>query len=713
MAAAAPPLTPVLPLARREPGVTIFVDCAAPLGVGRRASFIAAGSFATVWSVQSAGATRTAIKIAHMGPLSPAGREGADAGWRAGTGVPPSGYKGEYRWDSNAQTTLLLEAAVGAAVNAAGAHTGVMEADGLVHERDFLGYTMPDARSGDGWALADTIARRRGRSPAATAALYTDIVAQFTSAVASMHAAGFEDLDIHPSNVLLSTDSESGGVQLRLADCGFAQSLALPPPATLATAWSTRAPEHMTAFGYATTGPAADVWSYGMTLIVLLTGLLPITVADEERIVGLLGRLIGVPTSDDMFAFTAAGMPAAGRARLLAAAQRGAARHGLPSLREWVVTRLPTHVPHALVDAIIASVQWNPAARASIFETLQSPILHHYISPQHRALATLAHVPRSRIWCACAWRGVLAMGRTQIPPPPAAASGGLMRPVLDALGLAVAASFAERRGELLTECRPSRYLHTVWTAFVWRDILLADVGDWDAAATPTLVAAAVAGWTLATRPFASLAFATPRWFTTAWRAAAAATAPSGRGSGWERIRAAQPAMGHDALIAEVWGHVARFDAVAACRFFRGSPMEVLAVASCVHPVLINPLRIGLAPGVYRGGDDAVAELAVVFLARCVDCAVVRAAPVTAAAYACAVLGVAACGREGGVAIGPARVGPFEFAVGAVDFQLPDEALLRAVAAAVMRPATARACGAFDAVFRVYAAATVALERGQL
>lgn len=124
-----------------------------------------------------------------------------------------------------------------------------------------------------GGELFDQLARRRNLSePVARR-----VMLQVLSALAYLHSRGIMHRDIKPENVLLASDAD-GCWDVRLSDFGFARAASLEHGAATALCGSPYycAPEVLRArSGASPYDTAADVFSAGVLLYVMLAGFLP------------------------------------------------------------------------------------------------------------------------------------------------------------------------------------------------------------------------------------------------------------------------------------------------------------------------------------------------------------------------------------------------------------------------------------------------------
>jgi len=114
----------------------------------------------------------------------------------------------------------------------------------------------------------DTLMNREGRQPIP---VVLDIMIGVTDALAHTHARSIIHRDLKPSNILLTQD-----LSPRLADFGVAY-FAMMSERLTATDMIVGTPAYLCPEGYSDSGhtPAEDIWSVGVTLYELLTGVLP------------------------------------------------------------------------------------------------------------------------------------------------------------------------------------------------------------------------------------------------------------------------------------------------------------------------------------------------------------------------------------------------------------------------------------------------------
>jgi len=118
----------------------------------------------------------------------------------------------------------------------------------------------------------ETLAERLGRSPGHRLAVEeaTSIAGQLAAALAAAHSAGIVHRDLKPENVMLLPDG-----RLKLLDFGLARSAGAAPLTELGLAVGTAAYMPPEAFGGGRpgeTGPAGDLWAFGVLLYEMLAG---------------------------------------------------------------------------------------------------------------------------------------------------------------------------------------------------------------------------------------------------------------------------------------------------------------------------------------------------------------------------------------------------------------------------------------------------------
>ncbi len=132
--------------------------------------------------------------------------------------------------------------------------------------------------------------------------LALEIARQTLRALGHLHAQGFVHRDISPDNLMLAEDA--GEPRIKLIDLGIAKVLGegdsrLTRTGTFLGKVRYAAPEQFAA-GAASTGARGDLYSFGVVLYELLTGIYPISGSDPSSIIAghLFHRPIGFEDSD-------------------------------------------------------------------------------------------------------------------------------------------------------------------------------------------------------------------------------------------------------------------------------------------------------------------------------------------------------------------------------------------------------------------------------
>lgn len=133
--------------------------------------------------------------------------------------------------------------------------------------------------------------RRNGPLPAAMALRLID---QILQGVIAIHEAGIIHRDIKPENILV--DESNGSISLKITDLGIASSYLKPSAADTAVLGTPHymAPEVIQGRG---ASPATDMYSVGVVLYEMLTGLPPF--ADSSRSIVLERKLTDEPSRID------------------------------------------------------------------------------------------------------------------------------------------------------------------------------------------------------------------------------------------------------------------------------------------------------------------------------------------------------------------------------------------------------------------------------
>src|SRR6202035_1809582 len=119
--------------------------------------------------------------------------------------------------------------------------------------------------------------------------LALEIAQQSLRALGYLHSQGFVHRDISPDNLMLTEDVE-GNPQIKLIDLGIAKILGaadsrLTQTGTFLGKVRYASPEQFGAEGAATAGATSDLYSFGVVLYELLTGVYPITGRDPNSII--------------------------------------------------------------------------------------------------------------------------------------------------------------------------------------------------------------------------------------------------------------------------------------------------------------------------------------------------------------------------------------------------------------------------------------------
>ncbi len=125
-----------------------------------------------------------------------------------------------------------------------------------------------------------TLIRRMQRLPVGQA---LDLMAQIAEGVGYAHRAGLVHCDLKPQNILVTADGRA-----KITDFGISRALAaIQPGERSEVVWGSPqyfAPEQAAGFAPST---ASDVYSLGVILFEMLTGRLPFTSPDPERLAEL------------------------------------------------------------------------------------------------------------------------------------------------------------------------------------------------------------------------------------------------------------------------------------------------------------------------------------------------------------------------------------------------------------------------------------------
>ena len=130
--------------------------------------------------------------------------------------------------------------------------------------------------------------------------LALEIAQQSLRALGYLHAKGFVHRDISPDNLMLTEDA--GEPRIKLIDLGIAKILGgaesqLTRTGTFLGKVRYASPEQFAADGAATAGASGDIYSFGVVLYELLTGIYPIAGRDPSSIIA--GHLYRQPIDFD------------------------------------------------------------------------------------------------------------------------------------------------------------------------------------------------------------------------------------------------------------------------------------------------------------------------------------------------------------------------------------------------------------------------------
>ena len=119
--------------------------------------------------------------------------------------------------------------------------------------------------------------------------LALEVAQQSLRALGYLHSKGFVHRDISPDNLMLTEDAD-GNPQIKLIDLGIAKILGaadarLTQTGTFLGKVRYASPEQFGSEGAATAGATSDLYSFGVVLYELLTGIYPITGRDPNSII--------------------------------------------------------------------------------------------------------------------------------------------------------------------------------------------------------------------------------------------------------------------------------------------------------------------------------------------------------------------------------------------------------------------------------------------
>ena len=126
---------------------------------------------------------------------------------------------------------------------------------------------------------------RSGRRPSVNLAL--EMARQALLALGYLHRGGFVHRDVSPDNLMLSLDHDHRPL-VKLIDLGIAKSLTaeqLTVTGSFLGKFRYASPEHFGSAGSGGTGPPSDLYTLGLVLYELLTGVYPMEAEDTSQLI--------------------------------------------------------------------------------------------------------------------------------------------------------------------------------------------------------------------------------------------------------------------------------------------------------------------------------------------------------------------------------------------------------------------------------------------